>query len=435
MANGTGFGAGLAAGLERSGGADPASSASSLMGSQANLMNATLEMKKLANLIDGQTEAGKFADKVLDNLEANIDSYINADGSLNLKELSKMVLTSGRDLPPEYFKEGFTTLAQAFKGHNEFITGINKAQEGVYKSYLQSVVRQGAEEAKAAGDTGLIGTGTQIALQGLAGQGAIGQEKTPAGFSAELALEEMKQTAGSKPLNINLNVPRPIEPGVRADLQRDLITGFNTLDLLEAMDDDFAIENFQTPAKVKAWVEKQMSKTFYSGETPALDKITDFNQMAFQVYLPFQKEITGVAVREQEIPRMAKASINPEVDSPAEIRRKLPRMLELYRRVMARKYLIMSGGLPTDPIQWPDLDDPLYDHVANTTMKEYVQGQKRLQRASAGASAPLSEPEERVKEETKSEDYVISEGFSPEEVKEFLQYLDLDDLRNMGVVQ
>lgn len=216
----TGFGAGFGAGLAgNTGQTGMIGQVGNLMNAQASQMKVSIEMKKLARTIDQEDEAGKFASRVLDRLE-NIDDYTNPDGGLNLKAVTRTVFEEAREVPPSAFAKGFEALGSAFNAHSDYIDAVIKAQEANYKQGLRKIVTESAKASAASGEGGMIDTGTQTALQGLAGQGAIGQEKTPTGFQMEQEAAAARTAATSARAEEGLELRKQdFVRGVRKDME------------------------------------------------------------------------------------------------------------------------------------------------------------------------------------------------------------------------
>jgi hypothetical protein len=225
---GTGFGAGLGASL--SGGGGLSSGAGSILGSQANLIQATTEQAKLIQEIEENRATGPVIESFLTDFEVGIKdkSLLDQTGGVNTIDMagaSRLLLRHIRKakLPANEAERVVEVLGNHFKLSADIQNILKDVTKKSLDNDMRALIKTGVtEEAKLtptaegepalrpSDEAGLVPTATQVALQASAGQGALEQAQTPAGFTVEQLIEQQKarQAGVSKPKTLEFFDPK-----------------------------------------------------------------------------------------------------------------------------------------------------------------------------------------------------------------------------------
>lgn len=139
-----------------------------------------------------------------------------------------------------------------------------------------------------------------------------------------------------------------IEKGTRGQIEKDVIDLQSTLGELEAIDKDFDADFFTFRGRGKAFFTALAEKAEIpvgKAQVEFLSKKTKFFADAKRVFLKFRKFITGVAGGIEEFKEIAKATIDPESDSPTQFQAKMKSMRDNAVRVSNLLLAIRNSGL------------------------------------------------------------------------------------------
>jgi hypothetical protein len=151
----------------------------------------------------------------------------------------------------------------------------------------------------------------------------------------------------------------------RAKLEQDIIGLNDTIATLEDIGVNFE-PAFQTFAgKVRAGGEAFLERVFRvppakteaflksigitkESDPTFLERLTTFETTAYERLNQAIKEITGVAVRPEERPRIAKQTVDPAEDSPTQFKAKRKEALRIANQMKKRRLVVLvRGQLPT----------------------------------------------------------------------------------------
>lgn len=142
-----------------------------------------------------------------------------------------------------------------------------------------------------------------------------------------------------------------IEKGTKGKIEQDIVELQTTLTELEAIDKQFNEEFFtyigKGSAAVTAFFEKAKIPVGKARQKFLGNKTTFFAD-AKRVFLKFRKFITGVAGGIEEFREIAKATIDPESDSPTQFKAKMKSMRDNAVRTRNVLLAIRNSGLNAD---------------------------------------------------------------------------------------
>jgi len=139
-----------------------------------------------------------------------------------------------------------------------------------------------------------------------------------------------------------------IEKSTRGQIEKDVIDLQSTLGELKQIDKEFNPDFFTYRGKGRAYFTALAEKAEIPVSKAAkefLSKKTKFFADAKRVFLKFRKFITGVAGGIEEFREIAKATIDPESDSPTQFKAKMDSMRDNAVRVSNLLLAIRNSGL------------------------------------------------------------------------------------------
>ena len=143
-----------------------------------------------------------------------------------------------------------------------------------------------------------------------------------------------------------------LQKPTQTKIEKDIIDLDTTLTELDAIDKQFNEEFFTFVGKGAAAVtalQEKLKIPVGSAQTEFLSKKTRFFADSKRVFLKFRKFITGVAGGIEEFREIAKATIDPESDSPTQFKAKLNSMRDNALRTRNVLLAIRNSGLdPND---------------------------------------------------------------------------------------
>lgn len=200
---------------------------------------------------------------------------------------------------------------------------------------------------------GGIGRGIQQSVIGSALQQALSPRQTltvPAGagvIDPKTGEKIFEQPA--KPRGPLVTVQTgDIERGTKGQIEKDVIDLQSTLGELDVINKDFDKDFFTFRGKGKAFLTAFAEKAEIPVSKAAkefLGQKTKFFADAKRVFLKFRKFITGVAGGIEEFKEIAKATIDPESDSPTQFQAKMKSMRDNAVRVSNLLIAIRNSGL------------------------------------------------------------------------------------------
>ncbi len=159
----------------------------------------------------------------------------------------------------------------------------------------------------------------------------------------------------------------------QTELQKDVISGEQTLNNLDALAKNYKAEYLTYPGQARAWVARQTGKlTGKSGDKEYLQGYTKFVNGAEQAFNQYRKEITGAAAAIQELDRLKQSMMNKDM-APEEFEAAFAQFKDIGTRALQLKQKFIRQGIPANSPQMGQMiDAELFNAQQSTTQPNEI---------------------------------------------------------------